>query len=287
MEKTNMFRDGRGGKGAIGMKAKMPVAILAAVLVAACGCSRKGREEAMDRMAAAGRALNGGDTEGRTPDVVRRQQEAEARRQNREWTQENQAKHPVEYCQAQLETIARDAEGLGAVAHKIAVEISRSKRENLDDAVQAENLSRFLADAKAAYRAAEAENRWPVQIGGFALPQERAQEKIVDAARKIPELKANIAARENRLAGLQKKLDRVNAEQKQLVELRGRVQATLRALETKQVIEDDEGIAAALAAIGDSMGALAPEDDNPSLADMAAPDRRSTLAAEFAAIMAE
>lgn len=269
------------------MKAKMPVAILAAVLVAACGCSREGREEAMDRMAAAGRALNGGDTEGRTPDVVRRQQEAEARRQNREWTQENQAKHPVEYCQAQLETIARDAEGLGAVAHKIAVEISRSKRENLDDAVQAENLSRFLADAKAAYRAAEAENRWPVQIGGFALSQERAQEKIVDAARKIPELKANIAARENRLAGLQKKLDRVNAEQKQLVELRGRVQATLRALETKQVIEDDEGIAAALAAIGDSMGALAPEDDNPSLADLAAPDRRSTLAAEFAAIMAE
>lgn len=282
-----MSRDGRGGKGTIGMKAKMPVAILAAVLVAACGCSREGREEAMDRMAAAGRALNGGDTEGRTPDVVRRQQEAEARRQNREWTQENQAKHPVEYCQAQLETIARDAEGLGAVAHKIAVEISKSKRENLDDAVQAENLSRFLADAKAAYRAAEAENRWPVQIGGFALSQERAQEKIVDAARKIPELKANIAARENRLAGLQKKLDRVNAEQKQLVELRGRVQATLRALETKQVIEDDEGIAAALAAIGDSMGALAPEDDNPSLADLAAPDRRSTLAAEFAAIMAE
>jgi len=282
-----MSRDDRGGKGAIGMKAKMPVAIVAAVLVAACGCSREGREEAMDRMAAAGRALNGGDTEGRTPDVVRRQQEAEARRQNREWTQENQAKHPVEYCQAQLETIARDAEGLGAVAHKIAVEISRSKRENLDDAVQAENLSRFLADAKAAYRAAEAENRWPVQIGGFALPQGRAQEKIVDAARKIPELKANIAARKNRLAGLQKKLDRVNAEQKQLVELRGRVQATLRALETKQVIEDDEGIAAALAAIGDSMGALAPEDDNPSLADLAEPDRRSTLAAEFAAIMAE
>lgn len=269
------------------MKAIWMMAAAALAVAVACGCSREGREEAMDRMAAAGRALNGGDTEGRTPDVVRRQQEAEARRQNREWTQENQAKHPVEYCQAQLETIARDAEGLGAVAHKIAVEISRSKRENLDDAVQAENLSRFLADAKAAYRAAEAENRWPVQIGGFALSQERAQEKIVDAARKIPALKANIAARENRLAGLQKKLDRVNAEQKQLVELRGRVQATLRALETKQVIEDDEGIAAALAAIGDSMGALAPEDGNPSLADLAAPDRRSTLAAEFAAIMAE
>ena len=269
------------------MNAKWMVLAATVAVAAACGCSREGREEAMDRMAAAGRALNGGDTEGRTPDVVRRQQEAEARRQNREWTQENQAKHPVEYCQAQLETIARNAEELGAVAHKIAVEISKSKRENLDDATQAENLSRFLAEAKAAYRAAEAENRWPVQIGGFSLAQERAQEKIVDASRKIPELKANIAARDNRLAGLQKKLDRVNAEQKQLVELRGRVQATLRSLETEQVIEDDAGIAAALAAIGDSMGALAPEDDNPTLADLTAPDRRSTLAAEFAAIMAE
>ena len=269
------------------MKATWMVAAAALAAAVACGCSREGREEAMDRMAAAGRALNGGDTEGRTPDVVRRQQEAEARRRNREWTPENQAKHPVEYCRAQLETIARDAEELGAVAHKIAVEISKSKRENLDDATQAENLSRFLATAKAAYRAAEAEGRWPVQIDGFSLGQERAQEKIVEAARRIPELEAGIAARNNRLAALHKKMERVNAEQKQLVELRGRVQATLRSLETEQVIEDDAGIAAALAAIGDSMGALAPEDDNPALADLAAPDRRGTLAAEFAAIMAE
>lgn len=271
------------------MKTKWTRMVLAAALLlaAACACTREGREEAMDRMASAGRALNGGDTDGRTPDVVRKQREAEARRQNRDWTAENQAKHPVEYCRAQLETVDRNAAELGAVAHKIAVELRTCKRENLDDAAQADGLSRFLDSAKAAYRAAEAEGRWPVQVGGFSLAQERAQEKIVEAAGKIPELQSRIAARENRMAALRKKMDLVNAEQKQLAVHRERVQATLRALETQQVIDADGEIAAALGAIGDSIGALAPDEDDPVLAVLAAPDRRTSLAAEFAAIMAE
>ena len=139
------------------------------------------------------------------------------------------------------------------------------------EAVRLYEGGKNLPSDEVVLRMAEAAGQWPAKIGGYSLGRERAQEKIVEAARKIPELEANIAARNNRLAALHKKMERVNAEQKQLVELRGRVQATLRALETKQVIEDDAGIAAALAAIGDSMGALAPEDDNPSLADLAAP----------------
>lgn len=274
------------------MKKMVTWITVAAVLVAwaVSGCSPEGREEAMDRVAAAGRALNGGETEGRTPDVVRKQQEAEARRQNREWTQENQAKHPVEYCRAQLATLDRDAQALGVAAHKISVAIGTAKRENGDDGVQLKNLEDFLAGAKAAYREAEAAGRWPARIGGYSLGRERAQEKIVDAARKIPELKDRIASRENQLAALDKKLARVNEEQKRLVAIRERVQETLRALETKQVIDDDAGIAAALGAISDSMGALAPEADNPTLEDLLAPSSApggAALAAEFEAIMAE
>lgn len=277
-------------KGAAMMKRTMAwMAMAAAAMVAVCGCSPEGREEAMDRVAAAGRALNGGDTEGRTPDVVRKQREAEARRQNREWTQENQAKHPVEYCQAQLATLDRHAEALGVGAHKIAVAIGTDKRENGDDRVQVGKLEEFLAEAKAAYREAEAAGSWPARIGGFSLGKERAQEKIVEARRKVSELQGRIAARENRLVALDKKLARVNAEQKRVVAIRERVQETLRALETKQILDDDAGIAAALGAISDSMGALAPEADNPALEDLLAPSATggAQWEAEFEAIMAE
>ena len=261
----------------------------AVAAMAACGCSREGREEAMDRVSAAGRALNGGDTEGRVPDVVRKQREAEARRQNREWTAENQAKHPVEYCRAQLAALDRNAEELGVAAHKISVAIGTAKRENADDGVQLKSLEEFFAGAKAAYREAEASGAWPAKIGGYLLGKERAQEKIVEAARKIPELKERMASRENRLVALDKKMARVNAEQKRLVGIRERVKETLRALETKQVIDDDAGIAAALGAISDSMGALSPEADNPELGDLLAPPTAGggTVAAEFEAIMAE
>lgn len=266
----------------------MCVAVLN-IALALSGCSPEGREEAMDRVSAAGRALNGGDTAGRIPDVVRKQQEAETRRQNKEWTAENQAKYPLEYCQAQLATLDRNAEELGAAAHKISVAISTTKRENGNDGAQLKRLEVFLAEAKAAYRDAEAAGEWPAKIGGYALGRERAQEKIVEAARKIPELKERMAVRGNQLVALDKKLAQVNAEQKRLVAIRERVQTTLRSLETKQVIDDDAGIAAALSAISDSMGALAPEADNPSLEDLLAPMATggAAMAAEFEAIMAE
>jgi hypothetical protein len=272
------------------MKKTVAVAMVAAAMAAAvCGCSREGREEAMDRMSAAGRALNGGETEGRVPDVVRKQREAEARRQNREWTPENQAKHPVEYCRAQLEVLDRNAGELGAAAHRISVAIGTVRRENGDDGAQLKGLEEFLGKAKAAYREAEAAGQWPASIGGYSLGRERAQEKIVEAARKIPELKERMAVRENQLVALDKKLARVNAEQKRLVAVRERVKETLRALETKQVIDGDAGIAAALGAISDSMGALAPEADNPGLEDLLAPPTTGSgsVAAEFEAIMAE
>lgn len=272
------------------MKTRTIAIVAAALAIAAVsGCSPEGREEAMDRVSAAGRALSGGDSAGRTPDVVRKQQEAEARRQNREWTQENQSKYPVEYCQAQLRTLDRNAEELGVAAHKISVAIGTAKRENSGDAAQLASLAEFLADAKKAYREADAADSWPVRVGGFFLGRERAQEKIVEAARRIPELKARMSLRENQLAALRKKLERVNAEQKRLVGIREKVQTTLRALETKKVVDDDESIASALDAIADSMGALTVEPDDPALEDLLAIPGASkgSMQAEFDAIMAE
>ena len=49
-----------------------------------------------------------------TPDIVAKQQRKETIRQDRTWTPENQAKYPVEYCQAQLEKLDEHAVTLEA-----------------------------------------------------------------------------------------------------------------------------------------------------------------------------
>ncbi len=265
----------------------LPIIMAAGAVMFFIGCSREAREEAIDNAASAARALNGGDSDERTPDIVRKQQEAERKRQNTKWTPENQAKHPLEYCQAQLAELDANSQKLDVGAHKISLALNTIKRENANDEAALSTLEKFLVTAKQAYRDADAANSWPVQFGDFKLPKEKAQEKIVETARKIPDLKTRIAARVNQLASLQKKLDVVNAEQKRLASIREKVQSTIRDIETRRVIEGDNSVADALNAISDSMGALATSFDDPSVEDLAAPSAAATLQDDFNAIMAE
>ena len=86
------------------------------------GCSKEARDEAMNRIGKAGKALNGevrpDDKEHETPNIVAEQQRKERIRQNTKWTPENQAKFPVEYCQAMLEQVDKDAKQYEVVMHK-------------------------------------------------------------------------------------------------------------------------------------------------------------------------
>lgn len=80
------------------------VASLAAVGFAAIyanGCSRSDQEAVGERVREAGDALLGNpEGEGREPKIVREQMRKERIRQETKWTPENQARHPIEYCQA-------------------------------------------------------------------------------------------------------------------------------------------------------------------------------------------
>ena len=84
---------------------------VAAVVGIACyvGCSKESRDEAINRLGKAGKALNGevypDDADNGVANIVREQQRKERIRQNTTWTAENIARHPKEYCQAQLETL--------------------------------------------------------------------------------------------------------------------------------------------------------------------------------------
>ena len=254
--------------------------------VAYVGCSREDREEAMSRVSDAADALKGKDGAS-TPAIVREQQRKERIRQNTQWTAENQAHHPVEYCQAQLEELQRCSKKLDVSAHKLAVSQSESKRKIADSEAQIVAIDKFLATAKDAYRKADAENKWPMSVNGFALSKEKAQEKIVEAARKVEPLKNQIIAQKNMIAALEKKAAKVESEKRNIVSLRERIHGVISDLNTKKILDGEKGVTDALNAISASMGSIGFDANDPSMEDLIAPSASASREATFNEIMAQ
>lgn len=256
-----------------------------AIIVVVCFllAPREQREAMLDRVAVLGDSSDGE----KTPRIVREQQRKERIRQNREWTPENQALHPIEYCQAQLEKLAEHASKLDVQAHKYAVAKNQAVRTVSDAEAQLAEIAKFLDDAKSAYKESAKSGKWPVTIRGFALSKEKAEEKIVAAAEKRPALQTTIARNKALLVQLEKKLERVFEEQKNIVKTKERIQMVLNDLNLKKVVEGDNGITDALNAINDSLGSLGTNYEDPSVDDLIAPDKASKIKVSFDAIMAE
>lgn len=263
----------------------MGVAVVAIVLT--IGCSQENREEAMDRFGKAAKALKGEGEGAATPDIVKEQQRKERIRQNTTWTPENQALHPVEYCQAQLVEIEEFGKKLDVQMHQLATTKSGLKRTLEDNQSQVSTMEKFLKDAKAAYRKADAANAWPMAINGFQLSKENAQARIVDAANKIPQLNQRIAMAQTNLTRLDKKMDGVVAERRKLADVRSRIQSTITDLQTKKILDGERGITDALNAINDSISALNGDSTDPTLEELAVPDKDTERAVSFERIMAE
>lgn len=74
---------------------KMEKLMVAMMLICLAGCSKESRDETIDRLCKAGKALNGevrsDDKKHATPNIVYDQQRKERVRQNTKWTAENQA----------------------------------------------------------------------------------------------------------------------------------------------------------------------------------------------------
>lgn len=268
------------------MKAIALILIAVVAVGVVNGCSQESRDEAIDRATSAARALNG-EVEGKTPDVVRKQQEAERKRQNSEWTAENQAKHPVEYCQAQLKTIDEMASKLEAEAHKLNTTRSAQSRKVQENDEIIKKMTKQLADAKAAYRAADAAGTWPMTFNGYQLSQQKAQEFIVQTNQKLTTAQAQAQPLKGLLTRIERRLTEIQKEQVKLVQTREKVTMTLSAVQTEQVIEGERGISDALAALNDSLDSLGGFSDEPSFEDLSAPTAESETADAFNALMAE
>lgn len=272
------------------------IGCLTCIVVLACvigylGCSKSNRDEAIQRVEKAAKALNGGELqdseEHAVPTIVAEQQRKERIRQNTKWTTENQALHPIEYCQAQLEELDRHAKKLEVTMHEVAVNQSKVKREIGENEAMAKQLATFLAESKAAYKASETNGRDTVALGGFTLTKEKAKEKIVEAARKVPRLQSQIGTLKNFLVKLEKKANTISNAQKKIVENRDLIQKTISNLKLKQVIDGEQGIRDALNAINDNMASLGEDYDSPALDEIIQPSNSAAVDDEFKKLMAE
>lgn len=263
--------------------------IVAAVGIAVCiGCSQDDRDEIADRVGNAGRALAGESATGeRTPRIVKEQQRKERIRQNKTWTPENRAHHPIEYCQAQLEDLQRYSRELEARAHEKQCAIAAVKRIIGDNEAMEKNLRKFIDDAKKTYKECEAANSWPAKLGGYTFSREKTQEKIVDAAQKLADIQMSANTKQNQLVALEKTLRVTQNEQKKVVDRREQIKNMINDLRIKKVIDGDDSIAAALNAIEDSMQALGVSSDDPKVEDIIQPDEKTTREELFKKIMAE
>ncbi len=263
------------------------VLVAVSCLSVVAGCSRESREQAIDNVSSAARALNGGDTENRTPDVVRKQQEAERKRQNNEWTPENQACHPIEYCQAQLKIVDEMAKKLEVEQHKINTARSAEKRKETENDEIVKKMTKQLDSLKTAYRETESSGSWPMPFNGFQLSQQKAKEFIVQTNSKLAAAKEQAPKLKNFVARLERRLAEIQAEQGRLVQTREKIQMTLSNLQTKQIIEGERGIADALKSLNDSMDSLGGSFDELSFDELSAGTRENEIDDAFDALMGD
>ena len=266
---------------------KIMLMIVGAIAIAAVAyyfvAPEEKRDAIVERVENMGRSSDGEHV----PKVVREQQRKERIRQNNTWTPENRALHPIEYCQAQLEDIEKYSRELEARAHEKACAIAAVKRTLGDNDTMEQNLKKFIAEAKKAFKECEASNSWPAKLGGYTLSRERTQDKIIEAAEKLAEIQSKTGSRKNQLVALEKTLKITQDEQKRIAKIREQVQNTINDLRIKKVIDGDNSIVASLNAIEDNMGTLGVNYDDPKIESMIQPDEKATREELFKQIMAE
>lgn len=156
----------------------------------------------------------------RTPTVVAKAAAREAARQDSTWTSENIQKNPYLFIQDQIrncDQLKAKIEAQNITMVRLGKQAARSVEEA--DAMTA-RYTTFLAQAKAAYKEAEATGTWPVTLNGYQLDEEQLGDRIADALERIE------LAKKDRAAG--EVIVQKTAARKEVLKAKGRELASLR-----------------------------------------------------------
>lgn len=260
--------------------------IAVGLLVGAFGCSREDRNEILDRVNDAGKALNG-DVDDALPNVVREQRRKERVRQNREWTAENKVAYPKEYCLAQIDRLDKMLFAADAAHHDLSVRMSKARREKAEGETKLEELRDLLGVLKSAYQGASMSNKWPVVVSCYTMKETDVRNKIIDVAEKIAELSARQGSLNVAITKIERKLDQLTGIQKKVSATKERVQVLMRDVDIKVVIDGNDGIESEVNAINDSIGAFGKSSTDISVDDLLQPKVEKDRDRIFKSIMSE
>jgi len=256
------------------------------LLVGVIGCSREDRNDLLDRVNDAGKALNG-EVDNELPYVVREQRRKERARQNREWTAENKVAYPREYCQAQLDRLDKMLFAADTAHHDLSVRMSKARREKAEGKTKLDELRNLLGILKSAYQGASASNTWPVVVSGFTMKETDVRNKIIDVAEKITELSTRQGNLAIAIGKIERKLEQLTGIQKKVGTTKERVQVLMRDVDIKAVVDGNDGIESAVNAINDSIGAIGESSTGISVEDLLQPKVEKDRDRIFKSIMAE
>ncbi len=131
-----------------------------------------------------------------SPDIVRDAEIREALRQNGTWTPENIQAHPYLFLQDQI----RNCDRLKAKIEAQKITLTRMGKQAARTVEESDGMiaryTKFLEQAKPAYKAVAAEDKWPVTLNGYEMDEEELTDRIADALERIELAKKDKATNE-------------------------------------------------------------------------------------------
>ena len=212
-----------------------------AIATVCVGCSQGSRDEAIDRATQAAKALNG--KADNTPDVVKEQIRKEKERQNSTWTIENVTAHPLEACNAKLEEIEEKINKANIAYNSALSKQAAAKTKKKYADAEVEKFTAFLNSVRPAYKVAKENGTWPIEVNGYKLNEETAEEKILIALKKVNEFKtkgekasAEIANMSNRMRDVKKIMEDLKNQRETVLEYRENIRSGQLQTEIKGLV---------------------------------------------------
>ena len=212
----------------------------------------------------------------------------EAARQATEWTPENITKDPVGYLTWALDECKRVEGDLKASTLALNTRRNQAERELAKKQAERDAYSKLVGEAKALYRKAKADDRWPAALRGATLTEAELKARIVEAHSKVKSLDDLIAAYKQSQKAMERQLVQISEKLTEAQKLKGKLSSEIEVAKVKQSAEGIGAITDQLEAMADTSKALVSSSgQTSSLEDMVAPTGQPRIDAEFDRIMSE
>lgn len=205
-----------------------------------------------------------------TPSVVRDAEIREVLRQDSTWTSENIQQNPYLFLQDQI----RNCDRIRAAIESMVITLVRMEKQAIRRADEAESFearySKFLADAKSAYKAAA--GKFPVSVGGYDLDEDTFNDRIADAMERVELAKKEKAENASIAKKVAIRKGVLKAKKREVMSLRMKFSQQAEQVKMNASLAEVGSLRASLGTIKDMMIEIDEDPTKMSVEDLTADD---------------